>query len=168
MILDWWLSPELYLRRPPAQYPEYRLDRLLKRKAEEGVKIYICVYKEVTQVRSNRLWLSAACRKRKLITLCLQTMSMSSSHTKHELEDMHENIAVMRHPDHLGGEQTLYWSHHEKMTIVDSTRATVGGLDLCFGRWDLHDHPLADVHPTHFDRTLFPGLSKPTREAYCL
>lgn len=51
MILDWWLSPELYLRRPPAQYPEYRLDRLLKRKAEEGVKIYICVYKEVTQVR---------------------------------------------------------------------------------------------------------------------
>jgi phospholipase D1/2 len=63
MILDWWLSPELYLRRPPAQYPEYRLDRLLKRKAEEGVKIYICVYKEVTQVRSDRLWLSAECRK---------------------------------------------------------------------------------------------------------
>lgn len=72
MILDWWLSPELYLRRPPAQHPEYRLDRLLKRKAEEGVKIYIIVYKEVTQ-----------------------TMSMSSSHTKHALEDLHENIAVM-------------------------------------------------------------------------
>lgn len=88
-------------------------------------------------------------------------MSMSSSHTKHELEEMHENISVMRHPDHLGGEQTLYWSHHEKMTIVDSTRATVGGLDLCFGRWDLHDHPLADVHPTHFERTLFPGLPVP-------
>lgn len=30
-----------------------------------------------------------------------QTMSMSSSHTKHHLEDMHENIAVMRHPDHV-------------------------------------------------------------------
>jgi phospholipase D1/2 len=45
MILDWWLTPELYLRRPPAQHPEYRLDRLLKRKAEEGVKIYIIVYK---------------------------------------------------------------------------------------------------------------------------
>jgi phospholipase D1/2 len=44
---DWWLTPELYLRRPPAYYPEWRLDRVLKRKAEEGVKIYVVVYKEV-------------------------------------------------------------------------------------------------------------------------
>lgn len=46
-ILDWWLTPELYLRRPPAKHEDYRLDRLLKRKAEQGVKIYIMVYKEV-------------------------------------------------------------------------------------------------------------------------
>jgi phospholipase D1/2 len=85
-----------YLRRPPATFPEWRLDRLLKRKAEQGVKVYVIVYKEVTQ-----------------------TMSMSSSHTKvrgtsrrstedltsraqHDLEDLHENIACMRHPDHIG------------------------------------------------------------------
>lgn len=30
-----------------------------------------------------------------------QTMSMSSAHTKHFLENLHENIAVMRHPDHV-------------------------------------------------------------------
>lgn len=58
-ILDWWLTPELYLRRPPAFYPEWRLDRLLQKKAEQGVKIYIIVYKEVTE-----------------------TMTMSSRHTK--------------------------------------------------------------------------------------
>lgn len=44
---DWWLTPELYLRRPPSKYPEYRLDRILKRKADQGVKIHIVVYKEV-------------------------------------------------------------------------------------------------------------------------
>jgi len=38
-------------------------------------------------------------------------MALSSAHTKHFLEDLHENIAVMRHPDHLGGEMTLFWSH---------------------------------------------------------
>jgi len=58
-ILDWWLSPELYLRRPPELHQQWRLDRVLKRKAEQGVKIYVIVYKEVTQ-----------------------TMSMSSSYTK--------------------------------------------------------------------------------------
>ena len=26
----------------------------------------------------------------------------------------------------------------------------MGGLDLFFGRWDTHTHPLADVHPTDF------------------
>ncbi|KAG6848025.1 hypothetical protein H0H93_004105 [Arthromyces matolae] len=46
-IMDWWLTPELYLRRPPAYYPEWRLDRILKRKAEQGVKVHVIVYKEV-------------------------------------------------------------------------------------------------------------------------
>ena len=59
--------------------PEWRLDRLLKRKAEQGVKVYVIVYKEVTQ-----------------------TMSMSSHHTKTALEALHPNIACMRHPDHIG------------------------------------------------------------------
>lgn len=45
-----------------------------------------------------------------------QTMTMSSSHTKHHMEDMHENIAVMRHPDHMGGEVTLMWSHRERIS----------------------------------------------------
>ncbi|KIP04639.1 hypothetical protein PHLGIDRAFT_75578, partial [Phlebiopsis gigantea 11061_1 CR5-6] len=136
-ILDWWLTPELYLRRPPAYNEQWRLDRVLKRKAEQGVKIYVVVYKEVTQ-----------------------TMSMSSSHTKHALEDLHPNIACMRHPDHIGSKgQSIpeFWSHHEKVVVVDNHRACIGGLDLCFGRWDTHNHPLADVHPTNFADTLFPG-----------
>lgn len=46
-IADWWLSPELFLRRPPVEHQEWRLDQVLKRRAEAGVKIYIIVYKEV-------------------------------------------------------------------------------------------------------------------------
>ncbi|KAI0773032.1 phospholipase D/nuclease [Trametes elegans] len=134
-ILDWWLTPELYLRRPPAKYPEWRLDRVLKRKAEQGVKIYVVVYKEV-----------------------VQTMTMSSHHTKETLDALHPNVACMRHPDHIGSKDDVeFWSHHEKVVVVDNHYACIGGLDLCFGRWDTHTHPLADVHPTDPFRTLFPG-----------
>ncbi|KAG2144421.1 uncharacterized protein EDB93DRAFT_1153427 [Suillus bovinus] len=134
-ILDWWLTPELYLRRPPADHPEWRLDRLLQRKAREGVRIYVVVYKEVTQ-----------------------TMSMNSKHTKAALEALHPNIACMRHPDHIGSKDAVeFWSHHEKLVVVDNHRGCVGGLDMCLGRWDTHNHPLADVHPTDWSRTLFPG-----------
>ena len=31
------------------------------------------------------------------------SMSLSSKHTKHALEDLHPNIICMRHPDHSGG-----------------------------------------------------------------
>ncbi|KAH8091773.1 phospholipase D/nuclease [Cristinia sonorae] len=134
-IMDWWLTPEIYLRRPSAANPEWRLDRVLKRKAEQGVKIYVIVYKEVTQ-----------------------TMSMSSHHTKETLDALHENVACMRHPDHIGSKDNVaFWSHHEKVVVVDNHRACIGGLDLCFGRWDTQSHPLSDVHPTDFSRTLFPG-----------
>ncbi|KAM0793016.1 hypothetical protein ACM66B_000508 [Microbotryomycetes sp. NB124-2] len=133
-IADWWLTPELHLRRPPAMHEDYRLDRLLLRKAQQGVRVLIVVYKEV-----------------------VQTMSTSSHHTKHFLEDLHENISVMRHPDHLGGEVTLSWSHHEKIVIVDNAVACVGGLDLCFGRFDTSTFPLADVHPTDMSRSVFAG-----------
>ncbi|KAI6013841.1 hypothetical protein EDC04DRAFT_2756592 [Pisolithus marmoratus] len=46
-IMDWWLTPELYLRRPPAKYPQWRLDKVLERKAQQGVEIYVIVYKKV-------------------------------------------------------------------------------------------------------------------------
>ncbi|KAF9473130.1 phospholipase D/nuclease [Pholiota conissans] len=134
-ITDWWLTPELYLRRPAAYFPEWRLDKLLQRKAQEGVRIHVIVYKEVTQ-----------------------TMSMSSKHTKAKLEALHPNITCMRHPDHIGAKDSVqFWSHHEKIVLVDNQYAAIGGLDLCFGRWDTHTHPLADVHPTDFSKTLFPG-----------
>jgi phospholipase D1/2 len=45
--MDWWLSPELYLRRPPSKNERYRVDNMLKAAAERGVKVHIIVYKEV-------------------------------------------------------------------------------------------------------------------------
>lgn len=96
-IADWWLSPELFLRRPPAKYQDWRLDQVLKRRAEAGVKIYIIVYKEVNQA-----------------------LTCNSAHTKHALQSLcpegtpgHGNIRVLRHPDHNifenAADMTLYW-----------------------------------------------------------
>ncbi|GBC05685.1 hypothetical protein RclHR1_06370012 [Rhizophagus clarus] len=133
-IEDWWLSPELYLRRPPSENEDFRLDRLLKRKAEEGVMIYIVVYKEVKY-----------------------SLTLDSFHTKRSLQELHKNIKVQRHPDH-GPEGTMFWAHHEKIVVVDCRIAFIGGLDLCFGRYDTHNHELADWYPDGVKRpTIWPG-----------
>jgi phospholipase D1/2 len=68
---------------------------------------------------------------------------------------------VMRHPDHNvlenAADMTFYWAHHEKFIVIDYNTAFIGGLDLCFGRWDNHQHPLADVHPAGISTEIWPG-----------
>ncbi|KAL8946216.1 MAG: hypothetical protein Q9222_007361 [Ikaeria aurantiellina] len=225
-ILDWWLSPELYLRRPPAKNEQYRIDRMLQAAAQRGVRVNIIVYKEVTQALTrkylsptiprylhsllprhtdhftsalSRLGLDATFASLEYVESQSQLMSpfvpVCSSHTKHALENLHPNIAVFRHPDHLPDAQTLqssfissvqnlslsaktastlpldalkavygmqndvilYWAHHEKLCIIDGKTAFMGGLDLCYGRWDLNQHPIADCHPSNIADTVFPG-----------
>jgi phospholipase D1/2 len=72
---------------------------------------------------------------------------------------------VQRSPSHFQT-GTFYWSHvrsclfsfltrvldadvkadeqHEKLCVIDETIAFMGGLDLCFGRWDTPQHVLTD------------------------
>lgn len=144
-IADWWLSPELFLRRPPHENEEWRLDQILKRRAEAGVKIFVMVYKEVEAA-----------------------ITCNSAHTKHALQALcpkdspgYGNIRIMRHPDHNvlenAADMTFYWAHHEKFIVVDYEMAFIGGLDLCFGRWDTHQHPLSDVHPEGVHNEIWPG-----------
>ncbi|KAK3361163.1 hypothetical protein B0T24DRAFT_599512 [Lasiosphaeria ovina] len=144
-IADWWLSPELFMRRPPYFNQEWRLDQILKRRAEAGVKIYVIVYREVQAA-----------------------LTCNSEHTKHALQALcpegspgYGNITIMRHPDHNvlenAADMTFYWAHHEKFVIVDYEVAFIGGLDLCFGRWDTHQHVLADVHPEGVANEVWPG-----------
>ncbi|KAI1657224.1 phospholipase D [Daldinia decipiens] len=123
-IHDWWLSPELYMRRPACISQKWRLDRLLQRKAREGVKVFIIIYRNVEQA-----------------------IPIDSEYTKFSLLNLHDNILVLRSPNQLKKNQFFY-AHHEKVCIVDHDVAFLGGIDLCFGRWDNPQHPIADDRPT--------------------
>lgn len=119
-IHDWWLTPELYLRRPIDGNQEYRIDRLLKERAEKGVKIFIVVYRNVgTTVGTDSLW------------------------TKHSMLNLHPNIHLIRSPNQWK-QNIFFWAHHEKFVVIDHTIAVVGGIDLCYGRYDTPQHALRD------------------------
>ncbi|XP_051902928.1 phospholipase D2 [Hippocampus zosterae] len=122
-ITDWWLSPEVFLKRP-ATDNVWRLDEVLKRKAELGVKVCVLLYKELELA-----------------------LGINSEHSKRTLMDMHPNIKVMRHPDHMSS-TVILWAHHEKMVAIDQTVAFVGGIDLAFGRWDNSQYRLTDLDST--------------------
>ncbi|KAL4659938.1 phospholipase D2 [Arapaima gigas] len=119
-ITDWWLSPEVHLKRPPTSN-YWRLDQILKRKAEQGVKVCVLLYKEVELA-----------------------LGINSDYSKRTLMNMHPNIKVMRHPDHVSSIVFL-WAHHEKLVAIDQSVAFVGGIDLAFGRWDDSSYRLTDL-----------------------
>ncbi|KAF9100005.1 Phospholipase D1 [Mortierella sp. AD031] len=119
-ILDWMLSPEILLRRHQRDGVDWSLKDILGRKANEGVKIYIVLYSEVDAA----MHLASLRAKKLLRKLCS------------------ENIWVQRHGPNL---KTAWWAHHEKLIVVDNMIAFIGGLDLCFGRWDTPEHTLIDL-----------------------
>ncbi|XP_075516294.1 phospholipase D zeta 1-like isoform X1 [Primulina tabacum] len=127
-ICGWWLCPELYLCRPFLAQSSTRLDSLLEAKAKEGVQVHILLYKEVALA-----------------------LKINSVYSKRKLLGIHENIRVLRYPDHFSSGVYL-WSHHEKIVIVDHQICFIGGLDLCFGRYDSGDHKIGD-HPS----SIWPG-----------
>jgi phospholipase D1/2 len=131
-IHDWWLSPELYMRRPPAISQKWRLDRLLKRKAEQGVKIFVILYRNVESA-----------------------IPIDSQYTKFSLLDLHPNVFVQRSPNQFR-QNTFFWAHHEKVCVIDHTIAFVGGIDLCFGRWDTPQHAVTDDKVTGFEASELP------------
>ena len=132
-ITDWWMSPEVFLRRPVYE-KEYidmaekkmitrnfgphmtRLMDILDFKARQGVQVYIMVYYE-----------------------CKLALTLNSKHTEEAFKQINPNIKVTRHPSEA---TTLLWSHHEKLVIIDQMIGYVGGLDLCWGRYDNLQHPI--------------------------
>lgn len=46
-ITDWWLCPELYLRRPFHNHGSSRLDSLLEAKAKQGVQVFFAQSKKI-------------------------------------------------------------------------------------------------------------------------
>uniref|UniRef100_A0A7N6AEA0 Phospholipase n=1 Tax=Anabas testudineus TaxID=64144 RepID=A0A7N6AEA0_ANATE len=120
-ITDWWLSPEIFLKRPVVEGNRWRLDCILKRKAQQGVRIFVMLYKEVELA-----------------------LGINSGYSKRTLLRLHPNIKVMRHPDHVSSAVYL-WAHHEKIIVIDQSVAFVGGIDVAYGRWDDREHRLTDV-----------------------
>lgn len=133
LITDFQMSPYIFMKRSDngANNLKWRLDKMLTRKAGKDVRVYILLYWE-TQLTPG--------------------LDLGSNHTLSILNE-HPNIAVYRHPDSISAIQylgsKLLWSHHEKLVIVDRSIAFVGGIDLCFGRWDTHAHELMDDYPLH-------------------
>lgn len=57
----------------------------------------------------------------------------------------------------MNDDTVLYWAHHEKLCLIDHKIAFMGGLDLCYGRWDTNQHSIADAHPSDLNEIIFPG-----------
>ena len=113
-IADWQISPHIFMKRPDTGVDslKWRLDKILLRKADQGIRVYILLYWESKKIAK---------------------MDHGSNFAQFVLK--HHNIKVLLHPDEYtmiryGPKGTGWWSHHEKVVVVDQSIAFVGGIDL--------------------------------------
>jgi phospholipase D1/2 len=103
------------------------VDNVLQRAAQRGVRIFVIIYKEAF------------------------VLFQDTKYVKKKLQALHPNIRVLRHPKKL----LFLWSHHEKIVVVDECIGFLGGIDICYGRYDDHEHALVDKPGKE---TMFPYL----------
>jgi len=131
----------------------------LQRKAREGVQVFVIVYKEVS---NDFTPVDSTYTKTRLRGLHPNIhVQRSPSHTSTgTLLWSHVRLSSSFSPcssslylgkpraDPLGPSlPPLPRSQHEKMCVIDETIGFMGGLDLCFGRWDTPGHVLTDDGP---------------------
>jgi phospholipase D1/2 len=131
-IADWYLSIRLFLLRGETLHESQRLDQILRMLSRRGVKIYILLYHEFQAALSLKTdW-----------TL-RELTSLSSS-------PLYSSIHIVRHP-YTHPSMPLLWSHHQKFVVIDDVIAYIGGIDLCFNRYEddryLVTDPNSDTFP---------------------
>ncbi|KAI0771162.1 phospholipase D [Trametes elegans] len=150
-IHDWWLSPELQLRRPNKE--RYRLDHLLEQKAKEGVKIYIILYytkQRLTSLHPNIMVQRSPSH--------FQTGTFYWAHHE-KLCVIDQTIAFMGGLDHCFGR----WDTPQHILVDDPGPEQEGGEPIWPGK-DYSNPRVLDFHTLNkpledmYDRTKVPRM----------
>tara|TARA_R110002050_G_scaffold282049_1_gene429825 strand:- start:1994 stop:4417 length:2424 start_codon:yes stop_codon:yes gene_type:complete len=134
-ISDWSFSPQLYLRRDSPLDERTRVDKLIQATAERGVKVYILIWYAST----IGFDIKAKWSVQYMMSLCP------------------ENIKAVAHPPWT----PVIWSHHQKFVVIDDQVAYVGGVDLCFNRYDDSKYDVADLKNKKFPYRDYNNLNFP-------
>lgn len=166
-ITGWSVYTNITLVRDPKRpIPggDVTLGELLKRKADQGVRVLMLVWDDRTSVPDFK--------KDGL-------MATHDQETRQFFEGTNVNCVLCpRNPDNgrsfvQGLEVSTMFTHHQKSVVVDFDSpgggqrrrvvSFVGGIDLCDGRYDTRNHPLFrtlnTVHHDDFHQPNFPGAS---------
>lgn len=153
-LAGWWIIPEYPLIRqvladPGAPAVQLSLLDIIRERALAGVNIYVLLYKEVPSALPKNKSNAAKLRLERLFR---------ASHPASR------RIHVMRHPDHYTlGHGSLFWSHHDKVAVVDQRVAFVGGIDIATGRFDDCAHGMGSTQAQQGD---WPAAAPPPVASY--
>ncbi|XP_047329157.1 phospholipase D beta 1-like isoform X1 [Impatiens glandulifera] len=165
-ITGWSIFPEVKLVREDDGNAkrDLSLGDLLIRKSQEGVRVLLLVWDDPTS--------------HSLLGIKKEGIMKTSDEVTRQFFK-HSSVKVLLCPRSAGKghswvkkrEGEIIYTHHQKTVIVDADAgfnrrkiiAFIGGLDLCFGRYDTPFHPLLrtriTVHKDDFHNPNFTGSS---------
>jgi len=131
-VADWYFSPGLLLDRTLPHSKHNRIDQLLLEAAERGVKVYLLVWRAPTV-----------------------GFFLDAAYVTDYMSNLHPNITALSHP----GWTPVIWSHHQKFVVIDDVLAFVGGIDLCFNRYEDSSYEILDLLESKFPGRDYSNLN---------
>ncbi|CAK7346107.1 unnamed protein product [Dovyalis caffra] len=174
-IVGWSIYHKVRLVREPSKpLPrggDLNLGELLKYKSQEGVRVLLLVWDDVTShnkffIRTNGLMQTHDEETRKFFKHSSVNCVLSPRYASSKLSIFKQQVVG-----------TLY-THHQKCVIVDTQASGnnrkitsfIGGLDLCDGRYDTPEHrlfrDLDTVFRDDYHNPTFPAGTKAPREPW--
>ena len=123
-IVDWSFAPQLYLKRGEDLQDSSRVDKIIE---------YLAVYKKVKVY--VLIWHSSKI-----------AMDLKADWNVDYLESISPNVQVLIHPQL----HPLLWSHHQKFVVIDDSLACLGGIDMCFNRYEDARYLITDANHDNF------------------
>jgi len=126
-ISGWYLSPGLVLKRGAfgASMDSFRLDNIILDAANRGVSVYIIIYNAPG----------------------FTGFDLQPTYVCDFFNNLHPNIRTLMHPNNY---VPSMWSHHQKLVVCDESVAFIGGIDLCYGRYEDSDYSITDVNESKY------------------
>jgi phospholipase D1/2 len=136
-IASWCVSPGLYLDRSVPIDKDNKLINIIKKIAKKGVKVYVMIWNAIA-------------------------FNLKSTQVCERLNKIKNVYAIAHRPNKL---YKLTWSHHQKAVSIDDSLAYVGGIDLCYGRYDDTEYHITDEFGIKFPGHDYQNLNHAEEQA---
>jgi phosphatidylserine/phosphatidylglycerophosphate/cardiolipin synthase-like enzyme len=132
LLADWQMDYDVELTDRGSPAFSGRLSELLAKKVAEGIEVKVLLYDSVEAALYTHE--NHVCQNLMLLNPTADELARGAGPKRNPAGNLPVEVALQK-PMTGRAFENIAFAHHQKIVVVDGTKAFIGGMDLCYGRW---------------------------------